>query len=114
LLNAAFESGRPTVFLFPKSLINDRSVASAADAAAQFIPIGKARITRPGKDLTLVSWGSTMPLCEKTADALQAAGASVEVIDLRSLVPWDQQTVLASAQKTGKLLVVHRFCTRPG
>ncbi|MDD3277110.1 MAG: beta-ketoacyl-ACP synthase 3, partial [Kiritimatiellales bacterium] len=107
LLNAAFESGRPTVFLFPKNLINDRSNASAADAASQFIPIGKARVTRPGKDLTLVSWGSTMPLCEKTAEAMQTAGASVEVIDLRSLVPWDQDAVIASAQKTGKLLVVH-------
>ncbi|HPR83489.1 MAG TPA: beta-ketoacyl-ACP synthase 3 [Pontiellaceae bacterium] len=107
LLNAAFESGRPTVFLFPKNLINDRSVTAAADAATQFVPVGKARVTRPGRDLTIVSWGSTVPLCEKTADALQNAGASVEVIDLRSLVPWDQETVIASAQKTGKLLVVH-------
>ncbi|MEI8206510.1 MAG: beta-ketoacyl-ACP synthase 3, partial [Kiritimatiellales bacterium] len=107
LLNAAFESGRPTVFLFPKNLINDRSVTAAADAAKQFVPIGKARVTRPGRDLTIVSWGSTMPLCEKAAEALQTAGASVEVIDLRSLVPWDQEAVIASAQKTGKLLVVH-------
>lgn len=107
LLNAAFESGRPTVFLFPKNLINDRSVAAAADAAQQFIPVGRARVTRPGKDLTIVSWGSTMPLCEKTAQTLQIAGASAEVIDLRSLVPWDQEAVIASAQKTGRLLVVH-------
>ena len=107
LLNAAFESGRPTVFLFPKNLINDRSVTASADAVQQFVPIGKARVTRPGRDLTVVSWGSTMPLCEKTAEALQAAGASVEVIDLRSLVPWDQDAVIASAQKTGRLLVVH-------
>ncbi|MBM4152489.1 MAG: transketolase, partial [Kiritimatiellaceae bacterium] len=81
LLNAAFESGRPTVFLFPKNLINDRTVASSSNAAHQFVPIGKARITRSGKDLTIVSWGSTMPLCEKTAEALQTAGASVEVIE---------------------------------
>ena len=71
------------------------------------LPIGKARVTRPGRDLTIVSWGSTVPLCEKTAEALQGAGASVEVIDLRSLVPWDQEAVIASAQKTGRLLVVH-------
>ncbi len=107
LLNAAFDSGRPTVFLFPKNLINDRSILCAADAAAQFVPIGKARVARPGKDLTIVSWGSTMPLCEKTADALQEAGATAEVIDLRSLSPWDEATVIASAQKTGRLLVVH-------
>ena len=107
LLNAAFESGRPTVFLFPKNLINDRSVAAAADAATHLVPVGTARVTRPGKDLTLVSWGSTMPLCERTAEALDTAGASAEVIDLRSLVPWDEEAVLASARKTGRLLVVH-------
>lgn len=107
LLNASFESGRPTVFLFPKNLINDRSVTCAENIAGQFVPIGNARVTRPGKDLTLVSWGSTMPLCEKTADALQEAGASAEVIDLRTLSPWDKGTVIASAEKTGRLLVVH-------
>lgn len=107
LLNASFESGRPSIFLFPKNLINDRSVCCAENAAEQFVPIGKARTTRPGKDLTIVSWGSTMPLCEKTADALGEAGASVEVIDLRSLSPWDEEAVVASAKKTGKLLVVH-------
>ena len=107
LLNAAFDSGRPTIFLFPKNLINDRSVLCGADAARQFVPIGKARISRPGRDLTIVSWGSTMPLCEKSADALEEAGASIEVIDLRSLSPWDEDAVIASAQKTGRLLVVH-------
>jgi 2-oxoisovalerate dehydrogenase E1 component len=107
LLNASFESGRPAIFLFPKNLINDRSVTCAENAAEQFVPIGKARTTRPGKDLTIVSWGSTMPLCEKTADTLGEAGASIEVIDLRSLSPWDEDAVIASAQKTGKLLVVH-------
>ena len=107
LLNAAFESGRPTIFLFPKNLINDRSVTCAENAAEQFVPIGKARISRPGKDLTLVSWGSTMPLCEKAADALGEADASVEVIDLRSLSPWDEETIISSARKTGRLLVVH-------
>ncbi|MBL7012481.1 MAG: beta-ketoacyl-ACP synthase 3, partial [Kiritimatiellales bacterium] len=107
LLNAAFESGRPTIFLFPKNLINDRSVTCAENAAEQFVPIGKARVSRPGKELTMVSWGSTMPLCEKAADALQEAGASAEVIDLRSLSPWDEETIIASARKTGKLLVVH-------
>ncbi|MBI9020289.1 MAG: beta-ketoacyl-ACP synthase 3 [Verrucomicrobia bacterium] len=107
LLNASFDSGRPTIFLFPKNLINDRAVNCAADAATYFVPIGKARVARPGKDLTIVSWGSTMPLCEQAADALEEAGASVEVIDLRSLSPWDEEAVIASAQKTGKLLVVH-------
>ena len=107
LLNAAFDSGRPTIFLFPKNLINDRSVTCGDNASGQFVPIGKARVTRPGRDLTIISWGSTLPLCEKTADTLEEAGASVEVMDLRSLSPWDEEAVIASAQKTGKLLVVH-------
>ena len=107
LLNASFDSGRPTIFLFPKNLINDRTVTCADDAADQFVPIGKARVTRSGKDLTMVSWGSTLPLCEKTATALDEAGASAEIIDLRTLVPWDEETIIASAKKTGKLLVVH-------
>jgi 2-oxoisovalerate dehydrogenase E1 component len=107
LLNASFQSGRPTIFLFPKNLINDRSVTCAANAAEQFVPIGKARTTRAGKDITIVSWGSTMPLCEKTAEALENIDLAAEIIDLRSLSPWDQDAVIASAQKTGKLLVVH-------
>ena len=106
LLNASFASGRPTIFLFPKNLINDRSI-TCGNAAEQFVPIGKARTTRSGKDITIVSWGSTMPLCEKTAEALEEAALAAEIIDLRTLSPWDEEAVIASAQKTGKLLVVH-------
>ena len=107
LLNAIFESGRPSVFLFPKSLINDRSLATSADVEKQYVPIGKARVTRVGQDLTLVSWGGSMPVCERAAEALFEAGINAEVIDLRTLFPWDEETVLASARKTGKLVVVH-------
>ncbi|MBV9124486.1 MAG: transketolase, partial [Planctomycetes bacterium] len=55
----------------------------------------------------LVSWGSTMPLCEQAAAALDTAGVQVDLIDLRSLSPWDRETVCASVRRTGKLLVVH-------
>lgn len=107
LLNAAFKSERPTIFFYPKNLINDRTVVTSEDVPQHLIPIGKARVTRSGKDITLVSWGSTMPICEKAAEALATEDISAEVIDLRSLSPWDKETVIASARKTGKLIAVH-------
>jgi 2-oxoisovalerate dehydrogenase E1 component len=107
LLNAIAESGRPSVFLFPKSLINDRTNTTSADVEKQYVPIGKARIVRTGQDITLVSWGGSMPVCERTAEALAEAGINAEIIDLRTIFPWDEDTVLASAKKTGKLVIVH-------
>jgi 2-oxoisovalerate dehydrogenase E1 component len=107
LLNAIFESGRPSIFLFPKSLINDRSYTTSADVEKQYVPIGKARVARIGQDITLVSWGSSMPVCERTAEALSDIGINAEIIDLRTIFPWDEETVLASARKTGKLVVIH-------
>jgi len=107
MLNAAFQSDRPSVFLYPKNLINDRSLCTSADVDKQFVPIGRARILRPGSDLTLVGWGGTMPICEQAAAALQEADISTEVIDLRTLSPWDSEAVAASARKTGNLIVVH-------
>ncbi|QBG48736.1 beta-ketoacyl-ACP synthase 3 [Verrucomicrobia bacterium S94] len=107
LLNAIAESGRPSVFLFPKSLINDRSNTTSADIDKHYVPIGKARVTRVGQDITLVSWGGSMPVVERTAEALKEVGINAEVIDLRTIFPWDEETVLSSARKTGKLVVVH-------
>ncbi len=107
LLNAIFESGRPSVFFFPKCLINDRSKTTSADVAEQYVPIGKARVSRVGQDITLVGWGGTMPVCERSAEALSEIGINAEVIDLRTIFPWDEETILASAQKTGRLVIVH-------
>lgn len=107
LLNAALASGRPSVFFYPKNLLNDRTVLADPDVARQFVPIGKARIARAGGDITLVGWGNTVPLCERVAEALEQAEISAEVIDLRTLSPWDRETVLASARRTGRLIVTH-------
>ena len=107
LLNAIFESGRPSVFLFPKSLVNDRSNTTSADVEKQYVPIGKARVARVGQDITLVSWGGSMPICERTAEALSEIGVNAEIIDLRTIFPWDEEAVLASVKKTGTLVVVH-------
>lgn len=107
LLNAAFASHRPTLFFYPKSCLNDPERTTSGDIARQFVPIGPARKVRVGRDLTLVGWGNTVRLCEQVATALEQAGVETEVLDLRSLSPWDEHAVVRSAEKTANLLVVH-------
>ena len=107
MLNAAFESGRPTIFLYPKAILNDARVATSDDVAEQFIPIGPARKVRGGRDITFVAWGNTVGVCEEVAEALERVGAESDIIDLRSLSPWDERSVLASAERTARLVVVH-------
>ena len=106
-LNAAFLGGRPTVVFYPKALLNDSSRAGPDDVSLQIVPIGKARVIRPGTDITLVGWGNAVPLLERVAATLDAVGAGAEVVDLRWLAPWDRDTVLDSVRKTSRLLVVH-------
>ncbi len=71
------------------------------------IPIGKARIVQEGTDVTLVSWSSQAVRCQMALPALTEAGISVELIDLRTVSPWDKQTVLESAAKTGRVVIAH-------
>jgi len=69
------------------------------------VELGKARVAREGADVTLVAWGAMVAVCERSADAL-ASTASVEVLDLRTLKPLDEESLLASVRKTGKCVVV--------
>jgi 2-oxoisovalerate dehydrogenase E1 component beta subunit len=71
------------------------------------VPLGKAAVLRPGEDLSIVTYASTTQLSLAVADRLAAEGVSVEVIDLRTLVPFDRETVLESVRRTGKVLIVH-------
>ena len=71
------------------------------------LPFGKARIRRPGKDITVVAWGTPVHWSIRAANKLAKEGVEAEVIDLRSIRPWDTETVVESVKKTGKLLVVH-------
>ncbi|MCW5556965.1 MAG: transketolase, partial [Verrucomicrobiae bacterium] len=107
LLNAAFRSGRPTVFLYPKVCLNDPALATSADVAGHLVLPGVARRVRSGNDLTLVTWGGTVPLCGRVAAALEEAGVATDLLDLRSVSPWDADAVCESAVRTGRLLVVH-------
>jgi 2-oxoisovalerate dehydrogenase E1 component len=107
LLRAAYASARPTLFLYPKSLLNDPDSATTVEPSKHFVPLGVARKPRGGRDLTLVGWGNTVRVCYEVAETLQHSGVEAEVIDLRSLSPWDEECVVASAERTGKLIVVH-------
>jgi 2-oxoisovalerate dehydrogenase E1 component len=107
LLNAAFESGRPTVFLYPKSALNLSDRRTSDDTTKHFVAPGRARTVRPGNDLTLVTWGNPLAQSLLAADTFATAGAEIELIDLRSISPWDAETVLRSVRRTKRLLVVH-------
>jgi len=88
-------------------LYND-PVASAPVPDDFEVPFGKARVRREGSDLTIITYGNTTHMCMTVAKKLEEEeGVKAEVIDLRSLVPLDEETILASVKKTGKVLVVH-------
>ena len=107
LLNAAFASPRPTVFFYPKSALNLTDRRTSPNTHAQFVRPGRARTLVAGSDLTLVTYGNPVTQCLLAAETLSGAGASVDVIDLRSISPWDEEAVLRSVRRTRKLLVVH-------
>src|SRR5215213_7687891 len=103
LLAAAIRSPDPVVVFEPKVLY--RSPREDVPDGDHVVPLGKARVTREGDDVTLVGYGSMVPLCERAADALSDE-ASVEVLDVRSLRPLDEASLLASAAKTGRVVLV--------
>jgi 2-oxoisovalerate dehydrogenase E1 component len=107
LLNAAFCSGTPTVLLYPNNLLHAASHYAPPDVSELFVQPGQARQVRKGNDLTIVSWGNTVPLCEEAADLLETAGVQCDLLDLRTISPWDRAAVLDSALRTEKLIVVH-------
>jgi 2-oxoisovalerate dehydrogenase E1 component len=107
LLNAAFASGRPTVFLYPKSALNLSDRRTSEDCADQFVHPGRARPLAEGDDLTLVTYGNPVTQSLMAAKTLADAGASVDLLDLRSISPWDEEAVLRSVRRTGRLVVVH-------
>ncbi|MFQ5522286.1 MAG: pyruvate dehydrogenase (acetyl-transferring) E1 component subunit alpha [Acidimicrobiia bacterium] len=101
LLAAAIESDDPVIFLEPKVLY--RSGREDVPVDHYTLPIGRARVRREGSDVTLVTYGGMVPVALEAASQVTP---SVEVIDLRTLFPWDRETVLESVAKTGRLLFV--------
>jgi 2-oxoisovalerate dehydrogenase E1 component len=105
LLLAAFEDGNPVLYLEHKFLY--RSSKGPVPQGFFTEPIGPARMAREGADLTIVTWSVGVGWALEAAETLAGDGTSVEVIDLRTLVPWDREAVLASVRKTSRALVLH-------
>jgi acetoin:2,6-dichlorophenolindophenol oxidoreductase subunit beta len=103
LLAAAIRSDDPVVFFEHKGLFASRGEPAPAD---HVVPLGQAAIARAGTDVTVVALAATVPIALAAARELESSGASAEVIDLRCLVPLDMATVLASVQRTSRLLIV--------
>ncbi|HRK07704.1 MAG TPA: transketolase C-terminal domain-containing protein [Pseudobdellovibrionaceae bacterium] len=135
LMISAIQDPNPVLFLKPKALMrvrgdelipgepaDEKELKAMIDAPigdrskwkprwpelSEFaIPIGKGKLVREGTDITVVSYGRTMPLCVKAAEKMGAQGVSVELIDLRSLYPYDWTMIRESVQKTGRVLFVN-------
>ena len=104
LMKAAIRDENPVMFFADIALLYTTGEVPEGD---HIVPIGKASVRREGSDVTLVSYAKTVQTCLDAAAKLAESGVSAEVIDLRSLKPLDEETVLASVNKTGRAIVVH-------
>ena len=103
LLRAAIADPDPVMFIEHKAMYAGKGQVDTAEQAQ----IGKARTVRAGRDVTLVSYGATVPVCVKAAEQLAREGVEAEVLDLRSIQPWDKAAVLESLSRTHRAVVVH-------
>lgn len=110
MLRAALASGDPVVYMEHKTLWG---LSGEVDTGQKAV-LGQARTLRAGSALTLVSWSKQVQVCDQACEALASEGMDVELIDLRSIWPWDREAVLASCRKTGHLLVVHEAVQAAG
>ena len=104
LLRAAMRSPNPSIFFEHRSLLMTGDGSARYPGDDYVLPLGRARIVHPGTSLTLVTWGAMVHRC---AEAIASAGDAVELIDLRTIAPWDRDAVLSSVKKTGRCLIVH-------
>ncbi|MDR3264496.1 MAG: alpha-ketoacid dehydrogenase subunit beta [Synergistaceae bacterium] len=111
LLKAAIRDENPVIYFEHKGLFPMKGDVPEGE---HLVEIGKARVDREGSDLTIVSWSMMMHHAAKAADKLASEGVSVELIDLRSVSPWDRETVLKSVAKTGRLCVAQEAVKQGG
>ncbi|MFD0880590.1 alpha-ketoacid dehydrogenase subunit beta [Variovorax dokdonensis] len=110
LLRAAVQCDDPVVYIEHKTLWGQQ----AAVDESRVVPLGRAQRVREGDALTLVSWSRQLHVCQQACEALAAQGVAVDLIDLRTLWPWDRETVLESCARTRRLLVVHEAVQAAG
>ena len=111
LLRSAMRSDNPTMFFEHRNL-NDNRYARRPYPGDEFVvPFGKANLLREGMDITIVTWGA---MCEACESAVEQSGISSDVIDLRTIMPWDKEAVLDSIKKTNRCLIVHEDALTAG
>lgn len=107
LLRYSFRCNRPVLFLYPKALLHGAEETVKEPGPECIVPFGRARVVRPGRDVTIVTWGNCVAVSRQAAQRAAQEGIEAEILDLRTIVPWDVQAVLNSVARTGRLLVVH-------
>jgi 2-oxoisovalerate dehydrogenase E1 component beta subunit len=111
LMTAAIRDPDPVIYLEHKFLY--RRLKEEVPAGDHVVPIGKARVARFGKDVSIITYGAMLQVALEAAETAAQDGIQVEVVDLRTLLPLDEETILASAARTGKVIVLHE-ATRTG
>ena len=104
LLRSALRSNNPTIFFEHRALLDGASARRPYPGDEFVVPFGKARLVTEGTAITIVSWGAMVERCEEAA---AESGHSVELLDLRTVAPWDRDAVIASVKKTRRCLIVH-------
>ena len=114
LLSAILHSNDPVIFMEPKILY--RAAVEKVPTEAYTLPIGSAEVIKPGSDLTIISYGRPLYTCSAAIEQAEkeTPGLNIELVDLRTLYPWDRQTVLNSVKKTGRAIVVHESMVNYG
>jgi pyruvate/2-oxoglutarate dehydrogenase complex dihydrolipoamide acyltransferase (E2) component len=107
LLRYALRCRRPVIYLYPKALLHGAEGTVQPPDPECCVPFGRARTVRAGRDVTVVAWGNCVRLSEQAAREAAKRGVEAEIIDLRTIVPWDRRRVVESVAQTGRLLVVH-------
>lgn len=104
LLRASLRGDDPVLFFEHRAMLDAASARRPYPGDSYVLPFGRGRIVQPGESLTVVTWGAMVERCETAA---AETGANIEIIDLRTLVPWDEEMVLVSVRKTSRCLIVH-------
>ena len=112
LLTAALRDPDPVMFLEPKKIY--RTVRGDVPDDDYTVPIGKANVARDGEDVTVFAYGAMLHVAMEAVELVAAKGINVEVVDLRTLLPFDIDTILSSVKKTGRVVIVHEACKTCG
>jgi 2-oxoisovalerate dehydrogenase E1 component beta subunit len=112
LLTSALRDPDPVMFLEPKKIY--RTVRGEVPDDEYTIPIGKANVTREGDDVVIFAYGAMLHVAMEAAELAAAKGIGVEVVDIRTLLPFDIETIMSSVKKTGRVVILHEACKTCG